>query len=68
MNNFISRASLINYIILSVVLFMYGLYAHTLVFSFICALIAIGLIVYYHLDLKLEECNKKLKKQNFSTS
>jgi hypothetical protein len=62
--NFISRDSLFNYFLLSVFLFMYGLYAHTLLFSFIFGLIAIGIVIYYHLDLKLEECNQKLKNQS----
>ena len=58
-----NKLFLINFFVLSVFLFLYGIYARTLFFAFVFLLIAVFIVFYYLQNKQLEQCHNKLKEK-----
>jgi hypothetical protein len=55
---------LFNSFLLSFFLFVYAVYARTLVFAFIFLLIALFIVFYYIQNEELEQCHNKLRRSS----
>ena len=51
---------ILRYFLLCIFMFIYGIYAHTILFAFIFLVIAIALAVYYVQERRIQQCENKI--------